>query len=791
MKFKAFGADMSFISAKETERGEVEARPSAEIVAIARPSRGSARASPAEAPGAQDADSVFEPSDNHVHDVLPDVTSEAPIPPLANEPQEIDNPLISMRVSPARALEWVAAAWFNYQPKERQLHAGPLAPETAEIIAHGLGIALKAETRNLSRLKTSQFPCMALDREGYAYLLLGREGSDRLICRSEQGDERIDRHALKKIVSGTIFLLQPLAAAEHGETSSDIDADAPVDSIIRFLAYEMFKRRPWTLAQLALAGLVSNALLVLLPIFTMAVYDRVIPHLAFDTLWALSIGMGLALAADLALRHVKLRLIDSLAADISHIAQIRFFRHLVFGNMVELPRTSAAVTPAIRDLEGYCQLIPLSFISLAIDLPFVIITTILLASIAGSVAIVPIAGTVIIGLIFMAAHYAGHSHLQPHLGHMRAQSNMVTETIEGIETVKTSTAETQILNRWERLADSSAFASHAARLAHGMAQHWASTISQMMTIGALILGVYEISINAMTVGALSASTMLIGRLIGPIMQMAAQVQRLIQARKTLEPIRMVFNSGLERAGDGDMALSVAIEGQFDFVDVGHKYNGSQLPSLSNVTLSIRAGERVGIIGRIGCGKSTLLRLMVRLLEPTSGAIRLDGRDLRQASPRELRRRFSYVSQDATLFDDTLTANLLLGHEKPDPKLIEDAVTISGVSSFAGRSPEGYGMRVGPRGERLSGGERQAVGLARALIGNPTMLILDEPTAAMDNTTERQVITGLTKWLGNRTLIVATHRAAMLDLVDRVILMHEGKIIADGPKDQVLKKLQTG
>ena len=169
-----------------------------------------------------------------------------------------------------------------------------------------------------------------------------------------------------------------------------------------------------------------------------------------------------------------------------------------------------------------------------------------------------------------------------------------------------------------------------------------------MLFRSLILGVYEISINAMTVGALSASTMLIGRLIGPIMQMAAQVQRLIQARKTLEPIRMVFNSGLERAGDGDMALSVAIEGQFDFVDVGHKYNGSQLPSLSNVTLSIRAGERVGIIGRIGCGKSTLLRLMVRLLEPTSGAIRLDGRDLRQASLRELRRRFSYVSQDAKI-----------------------------------------------------------------------------------------------------------------------------------------------
>ncbi|MEY4090865.1 MAG: hypothetical protein RLZZ496_47 [Pseudomonadota bacterium] len=784
---------MSMIPAKETERPGDDVRPSAEIVAMSRPSRGFARIQALESStstedGCED-DALKLDFQTDPITVAAAGASPPPPPPEATVPR--DEFLDRTKVSPSRALEWVAEAWFDYQPKERQLHPGSLAPETAEIIAHGLGISLKAENRNLARLRKDHFPCLALDREGYAYLLLAHAGRDGFICRTDEGDKSVKINRLKKTFSGTVFLLRPLAASEHGDETSGSNADAPVDSIVKFLSIEMLKRRPWTLGQLALAALVSNSLLVLLPIFTMAVYDRVIPHLAFDTLWALSIGMGLALAADLALRHVKLRLIDSLAAEISHVAQIRFFRHLVFGSMVGLPRTSAAVTPAIRDLEGYCQLIPLSFVSLAIDLPFVIITTILLASIAGSVAIVPIAGTIIIGLIFFIAHIVGHSHLQPYLGQMRAQTNMVTETIEGLETVKTSTAETVVLNRWERLADSSAFASHAARLANGMAQHWASTISQLMTIGALIFGVYEISINAMTVGALSAATMLIGRLIGPIMQMTVQIQRLLQARKTLEPIRMVFNSDLERAGEGDAALSIAIDGQFDFVDVGHKYQGSQLPSLSNITLSIRPGERVGIIGRIGCGKSTLLRLMIRLLEPTSGAIRLDGRDLRQASPRELRRRFSYVSQDATLFDDTLTANLLLGHEKSDPKIIEEAVTISGVAGFAGRSPEGYGMRVGPRGERLSGGERQAVGLARALIGNPAMLILDEPTAAMDNTTERHVITGLSKWLGNRTLIVATHRAAMLDLVDRVILMHEGKIIADGPKDQVLKKLQTG
>ena len=773
-----------------TEDDTSVTRPTAEVVAMARPLRIPPRLQPLEGSAGQ-ADPSDRPSPSSSLGSDKETNAPQPASRISNPTEQDDADLKMLRVAPGRALEWVAEAWFGLAPKEKPSNPGPLAPQTAEIVAHSLGIALKAHLQSLAQIRRSDFPCLAVDREGYGYLLLSRARRGKFLCRTETGDVVIEKERLEKVYAGTLFHLRPLDAAAREQISEEDGTEKPVNSIVQFLTVEMIKRRPWTLIQLALAALVSNTLLVLLPIFTMAVYDRVIPHLAFDTLWALSIGMGLALAADLALRHVKLRLIDSLAAEIGHVAQIRFFRHLVYGSMIELPRVSSAVAPAIRDLEGYCQLIPLSFVSLTIDLPFVIVTTILLASIAGSVALVPLAGTLIIGVIFTVAHYAGRSYLQPYLGQMRAQSNMVTETIEGLETVKTSTAETIVLNRWERLADSSAYASHKARLSSGMAQHWASTVSQLMTVGALVLGVYEISINAITVGALSASTMLIGRLIGPIMQMTAQIQRLLQAPKTLEPLRMIFNSGLERAGDGDAAISVALEGQFDFVAVNYKYPASQLPSVTDITFTIKPGERVGIIGRIGCGKSTLLRLMVRLLEPSGGSIRLDGRDLRQTAPRDLRKRFAYVSQDSTLFDETLTANLLLGHERPDSKRVEEAVTISGVANFAARSPEGYGMRVGPRGERLSGGERQAVGLARALIGDPSLLILDEPTAAMDNTTERHVINGLSRWLSNRTLIVATHRAAMLDLVDRVILMHDGKIIADGPKDQVLKKLQAG
>jgi len=697
------------------------------------------------------------------------------------------------------ALEYIAGHWFGRKPVIMDVeHAGgPLAPETAIAFAAELGLELVSRQKKLERIRASDFPCLIIDRDGNCRVLIRRINHWAFLCRTAESDCPVDRKHLETTYSGTVFFVRPIESfverASHGEVDADAmhSDDRPIESVVGYLISTMLTKRPAALVQLAVAAFASNALLIMVPIFSMAVFDRVIPHLAYETLWALTIGIMIALSADLALRHVKVRLIDSVAADISHVVQVRFFRRMVYGRMKGLPRKGGALAQTVRDLEGYSQLIPMCFISLAVDLPFVAITSIILYDVAGSVALVPFIGGLITCFVFALAHINGRARLAPYLGLMATQSNSVIETIEGLETVKTTTAETALLNKWERLADATSFGSHMSRLSLLLAQQWLMSISQVMTVATLVLGVYEISQNAMTVGALSASTMLVGRLIGPISQFIVQAQRIAQAKKTLEPIRHVLNAPIERAGDGGFAVNRKVSAHIDVLNVSHSYPDAHAPSLSGITLAIRPGERIGIIGRVGSGKSTLLRLLVRLLDPTEGAIRLDGSDIRQFSPREIRRQFAYMKQETSLFDDTLRANLFFGLDHADPTLADEALTISGVGAFAGRSPEGFGLRVGPRGERLSGGEKQAVGLARAMIGNPTLLLLDEPTASMDNTTERQIITGLSQWLKGRTLIVATHRAAMLDLVDRVILMHEGKIIADGPKDQVLKKLQTG
>jgi len=702
------------------------------------------------------------------------------------------------KLSIMRALEYLAGQWFG-QPVDLtrpDTTSEPLSPETAIAYASELGLDITARQGRLSQLHDTDFPCLAIDRDGQCRVLVRKINRWAFLCRTADRDVPVDRKHLESTYSGTVFLVRPIeefvARSSQGAVDEDADHidDRPVQSVIGFLISTMLRKRPGALTQLAVAGAISNFLLVLVPIFSMAVYDRVIPHLAYETLWALTIGIVIALAADLALRHVKVRLIDSIAADISHVVQVRFYRRLVHGRMIAMPRTGGALAQTIRDVESYSQLIPMAFLSIFVDLPFIFITSIILAAVAGTVALVPLGGAIIVGAIFAVAHFASRARLAPFLVLMRLQSNSVIETIEGLETVKTTTAESALLNKWERLADATAYGSHMSRLAHAFAQQWTMSISQAMTVATLVLGVYEISQNAMSVGALSAATMLVGRLIGPITQFVTQSQRVIQARKTLEPIRMVLNAPIERAGDSGFTGTRKILGKLDFINVSYTYPGSPSPSLNGINLTIRPGERIGIIGRVGSGKSTLLRLIVRLLETNEGAIQLDDRDIRQYSPRDIRRQIAYMRQDSSLFDDSLRANLFFGLEQPEPRLVDYALSISGVAQFASKNAEGFGFRVGPRGERLSGGERQAVGLARAMIGDPKMLLLDEPTAAMDNTIERQIINGLAPWLNGKTLIVATHRAALLDLVDRVILMHDGRIVADGPKDQVLRNLKV-
>jgi ATP-binding cassette subfamily C protein LapB len=315
-------------------------------------------------------------------------------------------------------------------------------------------------------------------------------------------------------------------------------------------------------------------------------------------------------------------------------------------------------------------------------------------------------------------------------------------------------------------------------------------VSQAILVVALVIGVYEIGNGAITIGALTASTLMVGRMMAPISQMLGLAHRVFELRQSARSVDQLFAAPQEKAGDGGKAGRSPVKGRIDMRGVSFTYPGETTPCLSGINLSIAPGEKVGIIGRIGSGKSTLLSLLVRLHDATQGSISLDGAEIRQFEPAAIRRAFGHMRQDSVLIDDTLKANLAIGLASIDAARLERAVAMSGVAEFAARHPNGLDLKVGPGGSRLSGGERQAVALARLLAGDPKVLLLDEPTAAMDSTLEQMVIRSLTEFGRGRTLVVATHRAPLLALVDRVILVDRGRIIADGPKDEVLARIRA-
>jgi ATP-binding cassette subfamily C protein LapB len=371
---------------------------------------------------------------------------------------------------------------------------------------------------------------------------------------------------------------------------------------------------------------------------------------------------------------------------------------------------------------------------------------------------------------------------------MQLQSNRLTEAVEVLEMIKATRTELRILNRFERIFDEFAYSSHVVRLWQGVAGYANATVGQMMVAMVLIIGAYEISSGNMTVGGLSTCSLLVGRIIAPIGQLISVIHRMIQSRAMLKSLADENRYESEVAGDDSGALRAPMRCSLRLNNVSFSYSDQGALQIDSLSATIRPGERVAIVGRSGSGKSTLLRLIARLAEPDKGSILLDDFDVRQYAPSQLRQALGYMGQTTGLVDDTLMKNLTFGLDQLDPEKFSLMMRLTGVADFAAGHPRGFGMHVGPRGERLSGGERQSVALARLLLANPGALLLDEPTSSMDTMLEARLVKNLAEFIGDRTFIVATHRAPVLQLVDRIIWLDSGRLVADGPKADVLKRM---
>ncbi|MBL8572739.1 MAG: ATP-binding cassette domain-containing protein [Hyphomicrobiaceae bacterium] len=698
---------------------------------------------------------------------------------------------------PVANLRRLADEWRGSDRNAVEVERAPLSdeiptPAAMSAAADDLALDVTPCSRSIQSLKARDLPCVVLLKTGGS-VLVKREGpaDDEFVCDLAGRTRIVAKAELAAEHSGTVFLVRPKETdtRETSEERSGVPVKSP-SLLRRIFEMTLAEQRPLILRLLLAAG-ISNLLMMTLPMFTMAVYDRVVPHLAMETLWALTIGITIALCVDLAVRYVRLRLVDAVGLTVSTGLQASLYRRLMGLPLSDAPRTSGAIANQMRDIDAICQAVPQVMVALAVDLPFLVLVLAMMIAIGGPVVLAPLIGLAVLAVVYGVVHVKGRAHVMRAAELSQIQSNQLIETVAALPTVKTTSAEQRLLQRWETICDESAYASHRNRTWSGFAGQASYIISQAIVVGVVVISVYRIADGLMSVGALAACTLLVGRGVTPLVQLVALADKVTHLARAAELVDRLLTARLETGGDSARGDARAIKGDIAISNVSFAYPGEANPALSNISLTIRPGEKVGVIGRVGSGKSTLLQMLVRLVEPTSGNISIDGADIRQFAPQALRQAVGLLQQDAALFDDTLRANIGFGLASATQAAFDMATRISGIKEFADRHPRGYDMRVGPRGERLSGGERQAVALARVLLGQPQVLILDEPTASMDNTSEARLIRDLKVHLADRTLIVSTHRAAVLSLVDRIVWIEGGKVVADGPRAEVMARLTGG
>ncbi|VCU69258.1 Toxin RTX-I translocation ATP-binding protein [Pigmentiphaga humi] len=537
------------------------------------------------------------------------------------------------------------------------------------------------------------------------------------------------------------------------------------------------------------AALLVNLFAMAMPLFTMNVYDRVVPNHAVETLWVLAVGISLVVVFNLVLSTLRAHVVDTASKRIDVQLSAQIMERVLDLRMEGRPASVGAFAANLRSFESVRDFIASATLTTLVDLPFTLLFLLVLLWISPLLVVPALIGILLILLVSLTAQMR-MEELTAQSFQASAQRNAtLVEALASLEAVKTLNAQHVIQRNWER---ASAFIAHVGsrlKLLSSGTVNFVQAVLQLASIGTVIIGVYLIQEAALSMGALIAATMITGRCLAPLSQVAGLIMQYQNARTSLASIDNYMKLPAERAREGDFLHRPGVQGALEFRDVTFCYPGAAEPALKGVSFKIAPGERVGIIGRIGSGKSTLEKLMLGLYQPSEGAVLIDGVDVRQLDPIDLRRAIGYVPQDPTLFYGTLRQNIAMGAPGADDAAILEAARLAGLGDFVNRHPQGFDMPIGERGDSLSGGQRQAVAIARALVNDPVLLMLDEPTSNMDPSSEKTFKDRLANAARGKTMLLVTHRTALLDCVDRILVMDGGRLIRDGQRDQVLASLR--
>ncbi|WP_319534783.1 type I secretion system permease/ATPase [uncultured Vibrio sp.] len=540
-----------------------------------------------------------------------------------------------------------------------------------------------------------------------------------------------------------------------------------------------------------IASLLINIFAIAAPMFTRLVYDKVIPNLAFETLWVLASGVFVVFLFDFILKTLRNYFIDVAGKKSDILISSKLFSKVMGIRMESKPPSVGAFARHLQEFESIREFFTSATISALIDLPFAVLFLVIIWLMTGNLVFVPMVGVIILIIHSLLIQKPLKRSIEEGTRLASQKYANLIESLSGIETVKMLSAQSQFQYRWEEAVAHMANWNIKSRRITDSIQNSAGFVQQSSSVGMVIFGVYLIAEGELTMGGLIAATMLSGRAISPMIQLSLLSTRYNQAKSSMTIINQVMDMPDEQEEGKRYIHRPVVQGKIELERVTFHYPNSPVASIRDLSLTINPGEKVAIIGRIGSGKTTLERLIMGLYQPTEGHVRIDDTDIAQLHHVDIRRNIGCVPQDPTLFFGSIRDNITFGRPLTDDRDVMDAANRAGVTAFTQSDPAGLERQVGEGGAMLSGGQRQAVTIARALLGHPPVLLMDEPTSAMDNRSEMHIKHQLSQLKANETLIFITHKTAMLDIVDRVIVMEKGSIIADGPKAQVLNDLKQG
>jgi ATP-binding cassette subfamily C protein LapB len=655
-------------------------------------------------------------------------------------------------------------------------------------VAHRAGFASRLIKRDLNDLSNLLMPCILILKDRKA-CIIERIDSDTQTAKIifpevEGGAESIALDKLQDEYLGFAFLLKK----EFQRDNATVQATRLAK--VKHWFWDTLNQSKEIFISVLFASVLVNIFVIATPLFTMNVYDRVVPNNAIETLWVLAVGVVIVYAFDIVLRFIRTYLLEVSGKKCDVIMSSILFEKVMNIKMTHWPKTVGAFASNLRDFESLRGFFTASTLAAFVDLPFSFIILIVVFYIGGPLVLVPL-------LTMLALLAYGYFVTKPLREHVEAtfeasalKNAHLIESLNSIQTLKTLGASNHAQWVWEESTGLIANKSMKARMLSSSIAVVTQFLMQFNTVCIIIAGIYQITDLSLSLGGLIAVVMLSSRAVAPMGQVASLMTQYQQARATYDTLNDIMALPTERTSSTPYVRRPKFAGRIEFKNVSFSYPEAQVPTLNGISTLIQPGERVGILGRVGSGKTSLTKLLLGLYEASDGSISIDGINIDQIDPADLRHHISYLSQDIELMRGTVRENIVYRNPGIDDERLLEVAKISGVDQFVNKLPAGFDTPVGEKGAGLSGGQRQSIALARSILLDEPILVLDEPTSHMDNSTEFTIRKNLLRYTEGKTLLLITHKPSMLELVDRLIVVEDGRVVADGPKKQVVESLRN-